>query len=79
MMDHMGQVKLIQAAGVDRIAWLEEANLPPKLDTMFPELAGKTTILRQKEGEMTSSWDWTIPGGYRARRTRKTSLPATSD
>jgi hypothetical protein len=52
MMDHMGQVKLIHAAGVDKIAWLEEANLPPKLDTMFPELAGKTTILRQKEGEM---------------------------
>jgi hypothetical protein len=52
MMDHMGQVKLIHAAGVDKIAWLEEANLPPKLDMMFPELAGKTTILRQKEGEM---------------------------
>jgi hypothetical protein len=52
MMDHMGQVKLIHAAGVDKIAWLEEGNLPPKLDTMFPELAGKTAILRQKEGEM---------------------------
>jgi hypothetical protein len=52
MMDHMGQVKLIHAAGVDKIAWLEEANLPPKLDMMFPEVAGKTTILRQKEGEM---------------------------
>ncbi len=52
MMDHFGQVKLIHAAGVDKIAWLEEGNLPPKLDTMFPELAGKTAILRQKEGEM---------------------------
>jgi hypothetical protein len=52
MVDHMGQVKLIHAAGVDKIAWLEEANLPPKLDMMFPEVAGKTTILRQKEGEM---------------------------
>jgi hypothetical protein len=52
MMDHFGQVKLIHAAGVDKIAWLEEGNLPPKLETMFPELAGKTAILRQKEGEM---------------------------
>jgi hypothetical protein len=52
MMDHLGQVKLIHAAGVDKIAWMEEAVLPPKLDMMFPELAGRTTILRQKEGEM---------------------------
>jgi hypothetical protein len=52
MVDHLGQVKLIHAAGVDKITWLEEGNLPPKLDTMFPELAGKTAILRQKEGEM---------------------------
>jgi hypothetical protein len=52
MMDHLGQVKLIHAAGVDKIAWLEEGNLPPKLDTVFPEMAGKTAILRQKEGEM---------------------------
>jgi hypothetical protein len=52
MVDHAGQVKLIHAAGVDKIAWLEEGNLPPKLETMFPELAGKMTILRQKEGEV---------------------------
>jgi hypothetical protein len=52
MVDHSDQVKLIHAAGVDKIAWLEEGNLPPKLDMMFPELAGKTTILRQKEGEV---------------------------
>jgi hypothetical protein len=29
MVDHFGQVKLIHAAGVDKIAWLEEGNLPP--------------------------------------------------
>jgi hypothetical protein len=52
MMDHAGQIKLIHAAGVDKIAWLEEGNLPPKLKSMFPELAGKTTILRQKKGEV---------------------------
>jgi hypothetical protein len=52
MVDYAGQVKLIHAAGVDKITWLEEGNLPPKLETMFPELAGKTTILRQKEGEV---------------------------
>jgi hypothetical protein len=52
MVDHAGQIKLIHAAGVDKIAWLEEGNLPPKLKSMFPELAGKTTTLRQKKGEV---------------------------
>ncbi len=37
MVDHAGQIKLIHAAGVDKIAWLEEGNLPPKLKSMFPE------------------------------------------
>jgi hypothetical protein len=52
MVDHAGQIKLIHAAGVDKIAWLEEGNLPPKLESMFPELAGKTTTLRQKKREV---------------------------
>ncbi len=52
MVDHAGQIKLIHAAGVDEIAWLEEGNLPPKLESMFPELTGKTTTLRQKKGEV---------------------------
>jgi hypothetical protein len=46
MVDHASQIKLIHAAGVDEIAWLEEGNLPTKLESMFPELTGKTTTLR---------------------------------
>jgi hypothetical protein len=52
MVDHAGQIKMIHAAGVDKIAWLEEGNLPHKLKTMLPELDGKTTSLRQKKGEV---------------------------
>jgi hypothetical protein len=52
MVDHAGRIKLIHAAGVDKIAWLEEGNLPPKLKSMFPELSRKTITLKQKKGEV---------------------------
>jgi hypothetical protein len=37
---HGGMTRTILAAKVNRIARMEEGTLPPKLKTMFPELAG---------------------------------------
>jgi hypothetical protein len=52
IVDYNGETLLIGAAGVDKIDWMVERTLPPKLRTMFPELAGKTANLRGRKGNM---------------------------
>jgi hypothetical protein len=50
LVEHCGMVEMVQAIGVDKIAWMEKGTLP--LEAVSPELTGELASLEQKEGNV---------------------------